>query len=151
MKKLLILVGVAVVAAAMYVAASPASRQSTGPTAKQFNALKKQVASLSKKLKTTKSDADATATIIATCYLSVMGQTATFTVLPLSPFGGINGVGYLYGSSASDATPRTALDKDNGPNPWAWLQMVNTQCATPGNRAVHVAASRVLRWAQPAR
>lgn len=51
MKRFLMLVGVAVVAAAMYVAASPASQQSKGPTAKQFNALKKQVTSLSKSLK----------------------------------------------------------------------------------------------------
>ena len=40
MKRFLMLVGVAVVAAAMYVAASPASQQSRGPTLKQFNALK---------------------------------------------------------------------------------------------------------------
>jgi hypothetical protein len=52
MKRFLMLVGVAVVAAAMYVAASPASQQSAGPTAKQFNALKKQVAALSKTVKT---------------------------------------------------------------------------------------------------
>jgi hypothetical protein len=38
MKRFLLLVGVAVVAAAMYVAASPASQQSSGPTAKQFKA-----------------------------------------------------------------------------------------------------------------
>jgi hypothetical protein len=45
MKRLLMLVSVAVVAGTMYVAASSASQQATGPTAKQFNALKKQVAS----------------------------------------------------------------------------------------------------------
>ena len=39
MKRFLMLVGVAVVAAAMYVAASPASQQSKGATVKQFNAL----------------------------------------------------------------------------------------------------------------
>ena len=48
MKRFLMLVGVAVVAAVMYVAASPASQQSRGVTAKQFRALKAQVASLSK-------------------------------------------------------------------------------------------------------
>jgi len=51
MKRFLLLVGVAAVAAAMYVAASPASQQSKGPTLKQFNALKKQVATLNKTLK----------------------------------------------------------------------------------------------------
>ena len=45
------LVGVAVVAGAMYVAASPASRQAAAPSARQFAALKKQVAGLSKTLK----------------------------------------------------------------------------------------------------
>jgi len=51
MKRFLMLVGVAVVAAAMYVAASPASQQSKGPTARQFKALKAQVTSLSKTVK----------------------------------------------------------------------------------------------------
>ena len=54
MKRFLMLVGVAVVAAAMYVAASPAIQQSKGPTAKQFKALKAQVASLSKTVKAVK-------------------------------------------------------------------------------------------------
>jgi hypothetical protein len=60
MKRFLMLVGVAVVAAAMYVAASPASQQAKGPTARQFNALKKQVASLSKTVKAEK-------TLLAAC------------------------------------------------------------------------------------
>ena len=51
MNRFLILVGVAVVAAAMYVAASPASQQSKGPTAKQFVALKKTVTAQGKTIK----------------------------------------------------------------------------------------------------
>jgi len=51
MNRFLMLVGVAVVAAAMYVAASPASQQSKGPTEKQFLALKKTVTAQGKKLK----------------------------------------------------------------------------------------------------
>jgi hypothetical protein len=54
MKRFLMLVGVAVIAAAMYVAASPASQQSKGPTLKQFNALKAKVAGLSKTVKAEK-------------------------------------------------------------------------------------------------
>jgi hypothetical protein len=54
MKRFLMLVGVAVVAAAMYVAAAPGSQQAKAPTAKQFNALKKQVASLAKTVKAVK-------------------------------------------------------------------------------------------------
>ena len=44
MKRFLMLVGVAAVAAAMYVAARRRVSSREGPTAKQFNALKKQVA-----------------------------------------------------------------------------------------------------------
>jgi len=51
MKRFLMLVAVAAVAGVMYVAASPASQQSRVPTLKQFNALKKQVASQGKTLK----------------------------------------------------------------------------------------------------
>ena len=51
MRRFLMLVGVAVVAGVMYVAAAPGSRQATGPTAKQFAALKKQVAKLQKQVK----------------------------------------------------------------------------------------------------
>jgi hypothetical protein len=78
MKRFLMLVGVAVVAAAMYVAASPASRQAKGPTAKQFNALKKQVASLSKTVKTLKA-----VTAIDTGVLAACDQLA----VPIDQFG----------------------------------------------------------------
>ena len=44
MKRLLMFVGVAVVAAAMYVAASPASQQGSFASQKEVTALKKQVA-----------------------------------------------------------------------------------------------------------
>jgi hypothetical protein len=67
MKRFLMLVGVAVVAAAMYVAASPASQQSSGPTAKQFKALKAQVAALSKTVKSVKTLATAEAVLLTDC------------------------------------------------------------------------------------
>src|SRR5205807_6522662 len=51
MKRFLMLVAVATVAGAMYVAASPASQQSRGPTERQFLALKKQVTAQGKLLK----------------------------------------------------------------------------------------------------
>ena len=53
MKRFLMLAAVAAVAGAMYVAAASGSQRSAGPTAKQFNALKRQVAALAKKEKTT--------------------------------------------------------------------------------------------------
>src|SRR4051812_40212735 len=67
MKRFLMFVGVAVVAAAMYVAASPASQQSRGPTAKQFRALKAQVAAQGKTLKALKAFATLEATFLTDC------------------------------------------------------------------------------------
>ena len=89
MKRFLMLVAVAAVAGAMYVAASPASQQAKGPTLKQFNALKKQVATLSKQVKTiVKPEADAAVAIIGACYLKDNGNgTASFLVMPVSQRG----------------------------------------------------------------
>jgi predicted MFS family arabinose efflux permease len=100
MKRFLMLVGVAVVAAAMYVAASPASQQSSGPTAKQFNALKKQVATLAKKLKTAQTDINTVAFAYVHCSLpSEIGVSQR----------GTSTSGYLFGTSAVNS-PTTALD-----------------------------------------
>jgi hypothetical protein len=131
MKRLLLFVGVAVVAAAMYVAASPASQQSSGPTAKQFNALKKQVASLSKTVKVVKALANGAAGVIANCYLTTNGNTVNFAALPVSQFG-ISGPGFLFGSDASSAVPRTALDVDTGPFPEFYFQTINPNCINTG-------------------
>jgi hypothetical protein len=103
MKRFLMLVGVAVVAAAMYVAASPASQQAKAPTAKQFKALKAQVAKLAKSLKTTQNDLDSFAAVYLHCSLhsrigiSQRGNTTT---------------GYLYGAPSGTPPPTatTALD-----------------------------------------
>src|SRR5262249_15016210 len=67
MKRLLMFVGVAVVAAAMYVAASPASQQSKGVSVKQFNALKKTVTAQGKTIKTLKEVASIEAAVITDC------------------------------------------------------------------------------------
>jgi outer membrane murein-binding lipoprotein Lpp len=125
MKRFLMLVGVAVVAAAMYVAASPASHQATGPTARQFNALKKQVASLSKKLKTTKSEADAAVSFIGGCFI-----TDKAGVWGTSEFGdGEAGTfGYWYTDNGTDYSNVTALDFDGTTTPEAYLQAVDPQC-----------------------
>ena len=85
MKRFLMLVGVAVVAAAMYVAASPASQQSKGPSAKQFKALQKQVATLSKSLKTVKAEAADADGFVQACMVS-----ANSGVLPINEFGDPN-------------------------------------------------------------
>jgi hypothetical protein len=148
MKRFLMLVGVAAVAGAMYVAASPASQQSRGVTAKQFKALKKQVATLSKTLKAAKAEADAAVEIIGACYLKDNGNgTAGFAVMPVSRLGN-SAAGYLFGTSATNA-PTTALDEVTS-SPQAYLQEVDPQCATQSflrHGAVHSASSRIARWA----
>ena len=147
MKRFLMLVGVAAVAGAMYVAASPASQQSKGPTLKQFNALKKQVATLSKKLKTIGAEADAVGTIVGACYLTVNGGTVSFEALPVSQRG-TNTTGYLFGSTSASSTPTTALDVDTA-TPHATLQEVDPTCLAAALRhgAVHSATSRLERLA----
>ena len=82
MKRFLMLVGVAVVAAAMYVAAGSASQQSKGVSPKQFKALQKQVATLGKELKTVKTEATAAAGFISNCLAS-----SNSGVLPINEFG----------------------------------------------------------------
>src|SRR5438477_6115715 len=148
MKRFLMLVAVAAVAGAMYVAASPASQQAKGPTLKQFNALKKQVATLSKQVKTVvKPEADAAVAIIGACYLKDNGNgTASFLVMPVSQRGN-SSAGYLYGAT-SPGTPTTALDEVTS-SPQAYLQEVDPQCATTSflrHGAVHSGSSRVQHW-----
>src|SRR5207248_7682130 len=91
MKRFWMLLGVAVVAGAMYVAAAPGSRQATGPTARQFAALKKQVALLNKKLtaptndeKVVKTTARAAVGFIRACCIDTSRKTQN---LPVTQFG----------------------------------------------------------------
>jgi hypothetical protein len=103
-RQFLMLVGVAAVAGAMYVAAASGSRQSTGPTAKQFKALKTQVAALSKKLKTTQNNLDGLAAAYVHCSLpSEIG-------IAEKPSGGGSGWGYDF--TFGDGTPGFAAALD---------------------------------------
>jgi hypothetical protein len=149
MKRFLMLVGVAAVAGAMYVAASPASQQSKFASEKQVVALQKKVAALTKSLKTVKSEADAAVGIIGACYLKDNGNgTFSFLVTPVSQFGNAS-AGFLYGTSGG-STPRSALDVATS-SPQAYLQGVDPACATQSflrHSAVHSASSRVQRWAE---
>lgn len=143
MKRFLTFVGVAVVAAAMYVAASPASHQAAGPTAKQFKALKAQVASLSKKLKSTRSEADAAVGFIATCLVSTNAG-----VVGVSQVGQPTGTppsGYHYNTGTADIL-RTALDADSSTTPGAFLQAVDPACIQSAlrHRASHGGSSGLL-------
>jgi len=67
--RFLMLIGVAVVAAAMYVAASSASQVSRGVPVAKFNALSKKVASLTKKVKTDETDLNTLAFAYVHCSL----------------------------------------------------------------------------------
>ena len=85
MQRFLIFVGVAVVAAAMYVAASPASQQAKGPSAKQFNALQKQVAALKKDKTAVKKLSVALATIVGGLLPRLNGNLVTLPVSHSAP------------------------------------------------------------------
>ncbi len=137
MKRFLLLAGVAVVAAAMYVAASPASQQARGPTAKQFNALKKQVASLSKSEKALKKEADAEAGVL-TCL--VAGNSG---LLPVNQFGTAT-TGFLFGATSGATSVRSALDVDKSTTPGALLVAVDPACVTSSGLA-H-AGSNLRLW-----
>jgi hypothetical protein len=127
MNRLLMLVGVAVVAAAMYVAASPASQQSKGPTAKQFKALQKKVTSLTKELKTVKPEADISASYILTCLSSVSAGSITINAMPVSRRGSSTS-GYWFGTTAAPPTSTTtALDIDTAA-PTDVLQEFDPSC-----------------------
>jgi len=127
MKRFMLLVGVAVVAAAMYVAASGASGQASGPTAKQFAALKKQVVSLTKSLKQVKAEATDADGFVRTCLV-----TQNSGVVPINRFGDPNGTfGYQY-FDGTQTTDTTALDVDGSANPAAYIQGVDPSCVSAG-------------------
>lgn len=125
MKRFLMLLAIGVVASAMYVAASPASQQSRGPTARQFRALKKQVAKLSKTLKTVKSQAQYARDYVHDCLRSTNAGA-----MPVSEFG--DALNHTHGYQYFDGTKTsytTALDIDTSSTPGAYLQKVYRGCA----------------------
>jgi hypothetical protein len=157
MKRFLMLVGIGVVAGAMYVAAAPGSRQATGPTARQFAALKKQVASLNKKLtaltkdeKVVRSAAAASVGYIATCFLDSTGNIQN---LQVNDFGDTT-TGFLFGTAGTN-TPRSALDVDTSGAPLAYLQRVTPGCVTGAPAASPASArpslKRLQLWAASTR
>jgi outer membrane murein-binding lipoprotein Lpp len=151
MKQFLLLLGVAAVAGAMYVAGASGSQQAKFAPEKQVVALQKKVAALSKTLKTVKSEADFATTYELTCLATVSGNTITVNLMPVSQFG--NGTsGFLFGSSGS-STPRTALDV-NQTNPTDVLQEFNPACLSGALRhgVVNSGVSRLhLRMAKNTR
>jgi len=157
MKQFLMLVGVAVVAGAMYVAAAPGSRQATTPTPKQFNALKTQVASLNKSLKALKKDettvkklAVAAVEYIGACFLDSNGNIEN---LQVNEFG-TTATGFLFGTpgGGATATTRSALDVDASGSPLAYLQEVTPACVTGAaqSSAAHSSIALLHLWAERA-
>jgi hypothetical protein len=159
MKRLWMLVGVAVVAGAMYVAAAPGSRQATGPTARQFATLKRQVASLNKKLKALTKDEKVvrTAAGLAVGYLSncFFDSNGKLENLQVNEFGTTT-TGFLFGTPGGATPPiaRTALDVDASGSPLAYLQEVTPACVTAAAAAsqasAHSSISRLQLWAERA-
>jgi hypothetical protein len=141
MKRFLMLVGVAVVGAAMYVAASPASQQATGPTARQFNALKKQVAALKKDETNVKRLAVAEAGLLVAC---------AKVAVPIDQFGDSTNQtqGYRYAPTGNVSPPAdmltTALDAAASTDTNAvWFMGGDSSCGTAmgGSSALRHAAA----------
>jgi len=100
MKRFLMVLAVAAVGAVTYVAAAPGSPQALGPTARQFTALKKQVAKLQKQVTTARGEAEAGLNILTLCIMHKpvgVDQTGTSTS------------GYLFGPPQTAPTAVTAI------------------------------------------
>ena len=151
MKRFLMLVGVAVVAAAMYVAASPASQQAKGPTAKQFKALSNKVTALGHTVKGLKTVVAAEAKLLADCVK---------VAVPINQFGDPDGSlsgtaqGYDYGKGTFPGTPpttgffTTGLDVTATTDTGAlWVVGGQSTCATDLGESVlrHAAARAGIR------
>ena len=128
MKQFLMLVGVAAVAGAMYVAGASGSQQTKFAPESQVVALQKKVTSLSNQLKkTVKPEADFSVSYILSCLASVdTSGNITIHTMPVSQRGNATS-GYLFGSNSASSTPTTALDI-NPSTPAAQLQVFDPSC-----------------------
>jgi len=142
-KRFLVVLAVAALAGATYVAAAPGS-QTAAPTARQFAALKRQVSQLSKKVKTqgatiaalktgeasVKTEADTVVGFLTSCFLS-----ANAGALPINEFGDATSAaafGYRYlESDGVTEIKTTALDVDGSGTPGGYLQAVDPSCVQP--------------------
>jgi len=155
-KRFLVVLALAAVAGATYVATAPGS-QTAAPTARQFAALSKKVSLLSKKVKTqgatiaalkkaettVKTEADNVTGFLTTCLAAAY---------PVNEFGdgtSAAAFGYQYKATSTAATPinTTALDGDASATPGAYFQVVDTSCVTPPAGALHKAGALTERRA----
>jgi len=99
MRRFLVVLAVAALGAVTYVATAPGSPQASGPTARQFAALKKQVGKLQRQVKTAKNEAEASLGALALCVMH-------------KPIGvdrvGTSTNGYLFGPPQTAPDPVTA-------------------------------------------
>jgi hypothetical protein len=144
-RRFLMLVSVAAVAAAMYVAASSASQVSKGPTAKQFAALSKKVTALTKRVKTDETNLNTLAFAYVHCSLH-----STIGIVRLGDASGNQASGYFYspdGGTTLNLT--TALDLATSGTPTYVLTPFNTSdsgCTSLiGAAARHHTAAAIAR------
>lgn len=133
MKRFLMMLAFAAVAGAMYVAAAPGSQTAKGPTAAQFNALKKQVTTLSATVTTLNSKVSALKTTVMSDDGFINDCLITGGAAPVSEFGdNPNGgtVGYEYNDGTDPVFLSTALDFDGSPTPQAFFQVIDSSCVT---------------------
>jgi hypothetical protein len=107
MKRFLLVLALVAVAGATYVATAPGS-QTAGPTARQFKALKKEVAGLKKQVKSAQFDVNLLAAINFECMLHETVGVAQKGD-PAATFG------YAYTDSQSTPSFTTALDLSDTP------------------------------------
>jgi hypothetical protein len=128
MKRFLLVLALVAVAGATYVATAPGS-QTAAPTARQFAALKKQVAKLQKDEKKVKGVAYAAGAIILDC----MAHS-----VPIKQFGDPGGTyGYAYTDASMTPGLRTALDlTTNNDASGLWITYGTSKCGTDINASL---------------
>ncbi len=148
MKQFLLLLGVAAVAGAMYVAGASGSQQAKFASQKEVAALQKKVTTLNSELKkTVKPEADLSASYILTCLAKVSGGSVTVHTMSVVQRGTI-ALGYQFGSTGSTA-PTTALDiAPQGTTATAVLQEFDPSCLGGALRqnALRSSISRLHDW-----
>jgi hypothetical protein len=142
MSRFLTLLAVAAIAGAMYVAAAPGGLRSTGPSARQFKALKASVTKLQKQVKTLKTEAEASLAIEELCIMHApvgVDQVGTSTD------------GYLFGAPPGTATATATSALNLAPStevsPQHRIFALNTSqadCVQLANSASTPAAARAM-------
>ncbi len=138
MKRLALVVVVALAATTLYAVAAPAGQQAVTP--KQFAALQKKVTKLQKDEAKLKKDFNTAAGVLSSCLL--------VRAVPVAQYGSVT-EGYLYQLPTSATVRTTALDvvpaaQQQSPGV-AWLITTTPQCATAINQAASLKVLAGLR------